>query len=111
MGERATAWFAVRKRRPGPAREQLEELLEESGDLNPIMVEMARSAADLVDSAKKAQDPRLWLSASARLVAILGRLGLVPRERVGYQIDQSDGVSDLAEFVGGPPEVRNPAAS
>lgn len=111
MGDRPTAWFALRKRAPGVTRAELERMVGASSDLNPIMVEMARSAADLVDSARKAQDPRLWLSASARLMAILGRLGLVPRDRVGDQVDQADGLSGVAEVVGSAPEVRDPAAS
>ena len=109
--KRSTAWFATRSRRPGTTRAELEEMLASSADLNPIMVELARSAADLVDSAKRSQDPRLWLSASARLVGVLGRLGLVPRDRVGDQDEAgaADGFSGVAEVVGGAPEVRDPA--
>lgn len=111
MAEQRTAWFATRNRKHGPARAGLETLVDGREDLNPVLVEVARSTADLVDTAKRRQDPRQWLSASARLVSVLDRLGLTDDDRDREESGSAGGVSVLAGIVGGPPEVRDVAAS
>ena len=112
MAEQRTAWFATRNRKHGPARAGLETLVDGREDLNPVLVEVARSTADLVDTAKRRQDPRQWLSASARLMSVMDRLGLTG-EHHGDVADSGEpgGVSLLAGVVGGPPEVRDVATS
>jgi len=111
MPERKMAWFAVRARKPGPTRAGLEAIAQDRPDLNPVLLELARSTADLVDSAKRAQDPKQWLSASARLVSVMDRLGLTDDDRDLEESGSAGGVSVLAGIVGGPPEVRDVAAS
>ena len=76
MSERV--WF-VDGRRIAKARRvrcAVESMLEELCPVGSQLVtaELARSAADLVDSARSAQDPRLWLQASTRLEKLLGQL-------------------------------------
>lgn len=112
MAERRTAWFAVRSRRPGPTRAGIDEFLSGLGEFDPVLAELARATADLTDSAKRAQDPRLWLSASARLLTIRARLVGDRHDGRGDEDEAggAGGVPDLAEFVGGSPEVRDPAA-
>ena len=110
MAERRTAWFAVRARKHGPTRAGVEELVAEQVGLDPVLVELARSTADLTDSAKRAQDPRLWLSASGRLTVILARLGVGRSDGDVAASGGADDVPDLADVVGGAPEVRDPAA-
>lgn len=110
--ERQVAWFAVRSRRPGPARAGVESIVADRPDLDPVLVELARSTADLVDSARRQQDPTVWLRASERLLSIHGRLGASGDRRGDVAASGgADGVSPLAGIVGGPPEVRDPAAS
>ena len=112
MAEQRTAWFATRNRKHGPARAGLETLVDGREDLNPVLVEVARSTADLVDTAKRRQDPRQWLSASARLMSVMDRLGLTGEHHGDVtESGESGGVSLLAGVVGGPPEVRDSAAS
>lgn len=111
MAEQRTAWFATRNRKHGPARAGLETLVDGREDLNPVLVEVARSTADLVDTAKRKQDPRQWLSASARLMSVMDRLGLTGEHRDVVEPGEAGGVSLLAGVVGGPPEVRDVATS
>ena len=112
MAEQRTAWFATRNRKHGPARAGLETLVDGREDLNPVLVEVARSTADLVDTAKRRQDPRQWLSASARLMSVMDRLGLTGEHHGDVaESGEPGGVSLLAGVVGGPPEVRDVAAS
>ena len=112
MAEQRTAWFATRNRKHGPARAGLEILVDGREDLNPVLVEVARSTADLVDTAKRRQDPRQWLSASARLMSVMDRLGLTGEHHGDVaESGEPGGVSLLAGVVGGPPEVRDSAAS
>lgn len=59
------------------SRTAVEQLLTERGDLDgatAITADMARSAADLVDASRKAQDPALWMRASARLDQLVAKL-------------------------------------
>lgn len=110
MGQqRPVSWFATRSRRPGPMRAAVELVLVDPGRFDPVQAELVRSAADLVDSAKRAQDPRLWLTASERLSRLLG-LGH-ERGVGGAGSGDAAGVSPLAGLVGGPPEVRDVPAS
>ena len=112
MAEQRTAWFATRNRKHGPARAGLETLVDGREDLNPVLVEVARSTADLVDTAKRRQDPRQWLSASARLMSVMDRLGLTGEHHGDVaESGEPGGVSLLAGVVGGPPEVRDVPAS
>lgn len=111
MAERRTAWFATRARRPGATRAGVEALIEDQPGLNPVLVELARSTADLVDTAKRQQDPKQWLAASSRLLAVLDRLGASDERGDGAQAGGAGGVSVLAGLVGGSPEVRDAAAS
>lgn len=38
-----------------------------------ILADLARDAADAVDSARREQDPRLWLAASQRLMILIDK--------------------------------------
>lgn len=112
MTERRPAWFAVRSRKAGPTRAAVDSVLAGSDDFDPILAELARASADLTDSAKRAQDPRLWLSASSRLLAVRSRLvGDGRRDGAGDEEEAgaADGLPGLADFVGGAPEVRDAA--
>ena len=110
MVDRRPAWFAVRSRKPGPLRAGLEAIALDRVDLDPVLLEMARSTADLADSAKRAQDPRLWLSASGRLMVLMGRLG-VSDDGDPAPAGGADDIPDLADVVGSAPEVRDVAES
>ena len=69
-------WSA--RRRSGPTREALDAAILARG-VAPgleLVASLARDAADLADSARRAQDPRLWLAAAARLLGLAERLGV-----------------------------------
>ncbi len=108
--ERSVAWFAVRSRRPGPTRSGVEAIVADRPGLDPVLVELARSTADLVDSAKRQQDPAVWLRASERLLSIHARLGASGDRGDSAAAGAAGGVSPLAGIVGGPPEVRDASA-
>lgn len=89
-----------------------------------VTAELARSAADLVDSARSAQDPRLWLQASTRLEKLLGQLqGRAPVRgggddggtggdggaAAGVESGGADAKARLAELVGRAPSVGDEA--
>lgn len=96
-------------------RAAVEQLLSDT-DLDragQVTADLARSAADLVDASRKAQDPRLWLATSARLEQLLAKLGA----RTGGN-DQGEGgesgpgradpAAELEAIVGGPASVGDP---
>jgi len=59
------------------SRAAVEQLIKERGDLDgtgAVTADLARSAADLVDSARRTQDPVLWMRASMRLQQLLIKL-------------------------------------
>ncbi|MGM2842367.1 hypothetical protein, partial [Bacillus cereus group sp. Bce002] len=74
-----------------------------------MTAELARSAADLVDSAKRMQDAGLWLRASQRLEQLLAKLPSSSGEGVSADAEQAasgDSVADrLAAAVGRAPVV------
>lgn len=90
-------WFAVRSRTPGPTRAVVDSALSGTNltGSRGIVAELARSAADLVDSARRQQDARLWLSASTRLLGLIERLGLVAAVDDGGDVDGADGGDGL----------------
>lgn len=69
-------FFRTPRAKPGPARIALDSALagRDLAGFDGITAEIARGAADLVDAARRQQDPRLWLSASGRLLALVGQL-------------------------------------
>ena len=88
------------------SRAAVEQLLTEHGDLDgatAITADMARSAADLVDASRKAQDPALWMRASARLDQLVAKL----TARGGAVIVESGGTDPAAELES---TVRCPAS-
>lgn len=112
-------WFATRARKPGPARAALDQALADRPDLpgsRRIVAELARSAADLTDSARRQQDPRLWLSAAQRLLGLVAQLGLdasaVPGESGDDRGDGDGGIpAGLADALGAGPSVGDPEES
>ena len=70
----APRWFE--RPSPGRMRSAVDRALAGSGSVEsaPVPAELARDLADLVDSARERQDPKLWLAASARLEALLSRM-------------------------------------
>lgn len=99
------------RRKPGPTRAAIEELAAGSARFDPVLLEMARATADLVDAAKRQQDPKLWLSAAQRLLALRAQL-VASGEHDGDAAASgaADGVPGLAGLLGGAPEVRDPGA-
>lgn len=95
---RNTRWFRQRERsrvrQPGPTARAVEDRLA-SAAIDPIRAELARDAADLVDSARRQQDPRLWSSAADRLLKYLGGSG----ERAGQS--RADGDQAAGDDGGG----------
>ncbi|MGN8718527.1 hypothetical protein ACTQ43_14745, partial [Segatella copri] len=95
-----------------PTRAAVERIVAELGDLDgsgAMTAELARSAADLVDSAKRMQDAGLWLRASQRLEQLLAKLPSSSGEGVSADAEQAasgDSVADrLAAAVGRAPVV------
>lgn len=101
-------WFRTRGGQPGPTRKALDEALAEAdlGGSRLVTAELARGAAELVDSARRAQDPRLWLSASQRLTALVGRLGLDDDRGAG--VDDVGGPDELESVLGARPSLVEP---
>lgn len=105
-------WFPANRGRIAvsrTSRRAVEQLLEDLGDLDgtgAVMADLARGAADLVDAARARQDPRLWLSASAKLEQLLAKLpgGRGGADPVGGG-DQVDEGARLAELVGRGPTL------
>lgn len=112
MAATGTAWFRTKGGRGGPVRREVDKALRQADLSGPraITAELARTVADLVDSAKREQDPRLWLTASSRLTALLGQLGI---GRLVVDGDDGGGgsgdVGGLADVLGAGPEVRDQA--
>lgn len=94
------AWFRTRGGQSGPTRRALDLALKDRDLAGSAQVtaELARGAAELVDSARRAQDARLWLSASQRLLSLVGRLGL---DDVAVPDDGDDGAGDPDDDAAG----------
>lgn len=100
-------WSARRK--SGPTRAGLERVVADRTGLDAVLLELARSTADLVDFAKRAQDVKLWMTSSQRLVQLMGQLGVSGDRGDVAAPSPAEDVSPLAGVVGGAPEVRDPA--
>ena len=89
-------------------RRAVNEVLEglDLEGLDVVTADLVRSAADLVDAARLSQDAALWLRASARLEALLGKLGKGV-DRGGAEVGAlgDDPAARLAELVGKPASV------
>lgn len=83
-----------------------------------VTADLARSAADLVDAARRAQDPKLWLSASTRLELLVAKLSAAGVRAGGHDDDRGedetsggveqvgdDPAAELAAIVGRAPDV------
>lgn len=103
-------YFRTPRAKAGPAREALDAALTDRdlSGFDGITAEIARGAADLVDAARRQQDPKLWLSAAGRLLALTAQLdrrpGTVPDDGGGDRDD--DGEPDpLADALGAGPTM------
>lgn len=65
-------WFE--RLTPGRTRRAVDRMFADLGENAPLSAELARDLADLVDSARERQDPKLWLAAAGRLEQVLGRI-------------------------------------
>ena len=114
---RPPAWFPAPRGKLGAhrtTRAAVDAVLEGLGSRGAALVtaDLARSAADLVDSARARQDPRLWLTASARLEDLLKRLGVRDQADPEPEPDPKELTSDvdrMADLVGRPAAVRDEA--
>ncbi|GAB3750079.1 hypothetical protein [Microlunatus parietis] len=103
-------YFRTPRAKAGPAREALDAALSDRDltGMDGITAEIARGAADLVDAARRQQDPRLWLSASGRLLALVGQLdrrpGTVPDDGGGDRDDDGE-PDELAAALGSGPTL------
>ena len=119
---RQPRWFpahrgdAISQRRT--TRRAVNELLEgaELAGRDLVTADLARSAADLVDSAREAQDAALWLRASDRLEGLLARLAVGRSGDTGAEVtygsDRSGGddpAARLAELLGEPASMGDEA--
>lgn len=115
-------WFpANRGQKLGKARttrRAVDDLLDELEltAMQLVTADLARSAADIVDAARAAQDPKLWLSASTRLEGLLGKLVGASGRSGGSGVtdgqDESGGddpAARLASLVGEPASVGDEA--
>lgn len=107
-------FFRTRGGTPGPARRALETALvgRNLTGIEAVTAAIARDAADLVDSARRQQDPRLWLSASGRLLALAGQLDerppAVPDDGGGDRAEPDD-PDGLGAALGTGPTVGDAA--
>ena len=118
---RPAAWFPAGRGRISATRTTrlaVDELLDELdlAGLPAVTADLARSAADLVDAARARQDPKLWLTAAARLEALLAKLP-TGTARMGRDNDEDQEVNSgdgddqpsaaarMAELVGRAPTV------
>lgn len=65
-----------------------------------ITAELVRDVADLCDSARERQDPKLWLAASRQLGSLLGQLGLVTPAAASPESDPDE----IGDALGSGPE-------
>lgn len=77
---------------------------------DPVLAELAVTAAAMVDGAVATQDPRLALQATKELERLRGLIMSASTGEKG--VDEGDGNSDrndggMAEWVGAGPEVRD----
>lgn len=103
-------YFRTPRAKPGPARIALDSALDgrDLAGLDGITAEIARGAADLVDAARRAQDPKLWLSASSRLLALMGQLDERPPavpDDDGARGDEPDDPGGLGAVLGAGPTM------
>lgn len=98
------------------ARQAVEQLIEELGDLDgltAITADLARSTADLVDGARKAQDPRQFMQASTRLqqltIRLAARLAIDDGAGVESGTAGDDRAAGLEGIVGSPASVGDGA--
>ena len=104
MTDEQDTWFPAWRGRLAAhrtARRALEALLDGMALDGPaaVIADLARGTADLVDSARRLQDPRLMLAATVRLDALVGKLAGVPTAGRFEGVDD-DGAAALAELVG-----------
>lgn len=103
------------RRRPGPVRVVVDRALRDSElvGLRAVWAELARDAADLVDSARRLQDARLWATATDRLTGLLARAvpgdgGDAPVGRGGVGAGAGEGfTADLEPELGAGPGLRD----
>ena len=102
------AVFRTKGGKPGRYGRHVASLLSEKA--SDMRADLARDLADVVDSARREQDPRLFLSASSRLSAVLAELLDPPAVGAGVKTDeQGRGAGELppglAEVLGAGPDV------
>lgn len=113
--EKPPRFFRTPRAKPGSTRAALDLALTDRdlSGFDGITAEIARGAADLVDSARTAQDPKLWLSASGRLLALVGQLdrrpGTVPDDGGGDRDDDGGEPDELADALGAGPTMGDVA--
>ena len=106
-----TRWFRVgnsARRRPGETAQAVADQLA-SVSIDPVRASLARDAADLVDSARRAQDPVRWAAAADRLLRWLGppAVGGSGDDVARESAVAGDGGDELAVALGAGPEVRD----
>lgn len=116
MTPKPTRWFPANRGRIGAARTTrlaVEEALEglELAGGQQVTADLARGAADVVDAARTAQDPRLWLAASTRLEILLAKLTATRGGGSGGGVESvgDDPAAELARLVGESPSVGDGA--
>ena len=104
-----------RRGRVGTAlREQLRAAGRDPAQTGDVWAALALSTADLVDAARIAADPKLFLTSSRELCALLPMVEGMPHEQRGAGAAPGGGAGDgradeLADELGAGPEVGDPA--
>ena len=104
-------FFRTPRAKPGPTRAALDLALKdrELSGFDRITAEIAGGSADLVDAARRQQDPKLWLSASQRLLALVSQLsgdrGARPDDGGGDRDDDGGEPDELADALGAGPTM------
>lgn len=93
-------------------RAQLKTTGMDPAETGDVWAALAISTADLVDSARIARDPRLFMAASKELRSLLPLVGGLSRDvdaGAGVQSGGGGGGDDLAAELGAGPEMGDPA--